>query len=475
VALLTRKRKDPEAPGRLKLAPEIDPDVDERIRRSCARLAEIAPSRNECWEFFRGNTYTQRTRENQLVVTASGISAAGGDPPHRVRTKRPILQPFVRQELSYVTQKVPGYQVTPTNIDPETVAAAKAAEKVAIYGYEKWNIEEVAQDLVTGALVADEAFAWPYWDDDAGAVLGEDEQGVVHEGEVCVRTYTGNEVTWEPGVRFEDSRYWVIQQARPVDDVLDLPGCLVSELPADATDRTVIGTGKPTSNTKLALVREYIERPSRKHPRGRRVVTASGKRILPVEDFPLQDSMGRIVNEPPFLKLCIIRDPDSDRDLGLTRFVLDAIRSHQEAVNKQLQYAKHMLPQMIVPPGTQVPFDDTPMAVFEHPRPNEIKFRETPSTPPDLDSIADRALADIARAFSQNEIPSQVEAGKAIQALIDRDENARAAFVKMFTKLMAQMMHRCLNLVARYYDTPGLSRSTGISGRRSSRGSRAPG
>jgi hypothetical protein len=106
-----------------------------------ARLADLAPGRNECWEFFRGNTYTVKTRENKLVVTASGISVNGGDPPHRVKTKRPILQPFVRQELSYVTQKVPGYQVTPTNIDPETVAAAKASEKVALYGYEKWNIE----------------------------------------------------------------------------------------------------------------------------------------------------------------------------------------------------------------------------------------------------------------------------------------------------------------------------------------------
>jgi hypothetical protein len=46
-----------------------------------------------------------------------------------------------------------------------------------------------------------------------------------------------------------------------------------------------------------------------------------------------------------------------------------------------------------------------------------------------LTDIADRALADIARAFSQNEIPAQVEAGRAIQALIDRDTNARAAWV----------------------------------------------
>jgi hypothetical protein len=60
----------------------------------------------------------------------------------------------------------------------------------------------------------------------------------------------------------------MIQQARPVDKILATPGCLVSELAADATDRTVIGSGKPTSNTKLVLVQEYFERPSEKHRNG---------------------------------------------------------------------------------------------------------------------------------------------------------------------------------------------------------------
>jgi hypothetical protein len=173
--------------------------------------------------------------------------------------------PFVRQELSYVTQRVPGYQVVPTNTDPETVAAAKASEKVALFGYEKWGIKNASQQLVTSAIVADEAFAWPYWDEETGPVLGEDDEGVLREGEVCIRTYTSNQVGWEPGVRFEDSRWWVIQQARPVDEVLEMTGCLVSELAADATDRTVIGSGMPTSNTKLVLVTEYLERPSKKH------------------------------------------------------------------------------------------------------------------------------------------------------------------------------------------------------------------
>jgi hypothetical protein len=72
-----RRRKPKETltlPVKVKLAPDVPPDVDERLRRGAARISELAPGRNECWEFFRNNTYTVRTKENKLVVTASGIS-----------------------------------------------------------------------------------------------------------------------------------------------------------------------------------------------------------------------------------------------------------------------------------------------------------------------------------------------------------------------------------------------------------------
>jgi hypothetical protein len=166
------------------------------------------------------------------------------------------------------------------------------------------------------------------------------------------------------------------------------------------------------------------------------------------------------VNEPVLLKLCIIRDPDSDRDLGLARFVLDAIRSHQEAVNKQLQYEAHAAAD------DRAAGDDGPVrrhadggvrapAAAGHQVPGDAEHAAG------LGQHRGPGARGYRAGVQQNEIPSQVEAGKAIQALIDRDENARAAFVKMFTKLQARMMHRCLNLVARYYDTPRLITVTG--------------
>jgi hypothetical protein len=70
-------------------------------------------------------------------------------------------------------------------------------------------------------------FAWPYWDTCAGPPVGVDQHSdrLLYQGEVCIRTFTANEVGWEPGVRFENSRYYLIIQARPVDEVLAMPEC----------------------------------------------------------------------------------------------------------------------------------------------------------------------------------------------------------------------------------------------------------
>jgi len=441
--------------------PDPDNYVKERVTRGQARLRELAPQRNECWQFFRGNTYVYRTQENQLVAQATQLSIRGGKSRNRVRVSRPILTPFVRQEVSSATQRVPSYDVTPSNSDPKTVAAAKVSEKVALYGYDQWRIKDATEKVVTSAVVADEGFAWPYWDDTYGQQVGVEineetgETRPLYEGDICIRTYTANEVGWEPGQRFEDSRWFMIQQARPVDEVLRMPGILAEALSPDGTDRQVIGTGKPTANTRLVLVVEYLERPSLRYPRGRRLVMANGKEILPEEPYPLTDAKGMPVDEPVLHKLSVLKDPDSDRDHGLVKFCLDALRTYQDCNNKALEYKNHMVPQIVTNPGNILsPVTDEPNAVIEVGNPDRVKFRDSPGIPSQLFEIMDRAYQDVARIFSQNAIPSQVESGKGIEALLAADQNARAAFLQNLAEFHSRLMRHCLVLVQKHYTEP---------------------
>lgn len=448
---------------------KVDPpnDVQDRVDRGMAWMRQQAPVRNECWEMFRGNTYVYRTAEGQLAWQQTQPSNSGrGKPNHRVRTRRPIHMPFFRQEVSYATQRVPGYEVAPSNSDPQTQNAARIATKVARYGFDKWRIKRVTEKVVTSALVADQGFAWPYWDTYAGSNLGFDQQTErdLYEGEVCVKTLSANQVGWEPGVDFEDSRWYIVVQALPPEQVSALPGFLGGAVKPDATDRNVIGTGK-APNAKLVFVTEYLERPTPTTPKGRWFTLCNGRVIRTKQDYPLTDTDDRVVDEPCLHRLTWIVDPDSGQDMGAMRFVLDIIRSYQDAVNKQIEW-KNLAAnaQIITQPGALLsPLTDEPGAQIQVANPDRIQWRPTPPVPTVLSEIQDRAKVELAFMLSQNDIPDQVEAARGIQALLERDQNARAAFISNLAEWHGRVMRHCLTLVAKHYSEKRLIKINGWS------------
>jgi hypothetical protein len=434
--------------------------VDARIKRALARMRELAPIRNECWEFFRGNSYVYRTQDNQLTQLATTAAVRGtGKPPHRVRTERPLLVPLIRHEVSACTQRVPSYEVTPTNTNPDTIAAAKVAQKVALYLYDKCRVKQVTEDVVTHAIVGDEGFAWPYWDNGAGPQVGVDEDGDgLYMGEICVRVYGANQVGWEPGVRYEDSPYYIVVSARPIEEVLAMPDILVTDLPADATSTNITGgLAKPKGATKLCMVTEYLERPSVQNPRGVRLTLAGGKLIFAPDVYPLVDEDGP-VDEPPLLKLTVIRDPDNDRDMGLVRHALDCVRSFNDANNKALELKNLALnTQVIAPPNLLTkPLTDVPGDIIECMRPDLLKWRDPPAPAllEQLHVIADRAKADLGFILSQNDLPAQVESGRAIEEIIEHDQDARAAFIGNLAEFHSRLMRRMLVLAQQHYTEP---------------------
>jgi len=444
---------------------EAPNDVQDRTNRARSWLRTLAPMRNLCWEFFRGNTYTFLTKENALSEQQTRPSTTGrGKPNHRVRTSRPIHMPFFRQEVSYATQRVPGYEINPSNSDPQTQNAARIATKVARYGYDKWHIKRVTEKVTTSALVADQGFAWPMWNPSVGPRLGFDQQTEreLHEGEVCVRTFTSNQVGWEPGEDFDDSRWYVVVQALPVDQVAKMPGYYGGKLTPDAADSAVVGRGQPAEARRI-LVTEYLERPSSQYRDGRWFTMANDRVICPMKQYPMTDTSGNTVDEPCLHKLSWIVDPDTGQDMGAMRFIIDIVRTYQDAVNKQAEW-KNLAsnPQIITQPGALLsPLTDEPGAQIQVANPDRIKWRETGQAPALLSEMQDRAKAELAFMLSQNDIPDQVEAARGIQALLERDQNARASFIANLAEFHGRLMRHCLVLVARHYSEKRLVKING--------------
>src|ERR1044072_7313855 len=96
---------------------------------------------------------------------------------------------------------------------------------------------------------------------------------------------------------------------------------------------------------------------------------------------------------------------------------------------------------------------DEPHAAFEVQNPDRVQWRNPIAPPAFLESMQERGLREIAAVCSQNAIPSQVESGKGIQALLENDQTARQAFLANLAEFHARLMHHCLTLVQLYYNT----------------------
>lgn len=430
--------------------------VRDRITRSEGRLEQLLPAINERYEFWRGNQYAYVDSKNKLAFLPTKTTQnGGGKRPWHSKSVNNLLIDIVQHEVSAVTQRIPSYEIAPTAADPEKQSAAKTSEQVALWGYEQWNNQLAAVKAVTHAVVGQESFAWPYFDNSVGPmIMGPDGQTVVGRGEIKVRVYAPQDVMWEPGIRFEDSPYHIVVQESTMQEVASIPGFIGQAVTPDSeiTRGGRRGFGK-ARNTQLVRVYSYLEKPCKSYPVGRWLTLANNRLIAAERPYPVPEG-------DALIPLSYIIDPDNDRDMGLVQHLMDPQRIFNDAWNKIVEWKNlAMNPQLFVAPGVlqgQV-ITSEPGAVYEIPDPkNSIFWREVPNMPQELFQIAQEMEGIIARLSAQNDIPSQVEAGRAIQALIERDAARRQAFIARVARWHGQVASRELYLVQRHYTEPRL-------------------
>jgi hypothetical protein len=440
---------------------QIDAYVRDRLTRSQERLEQLLPSINERYEFWRGNQYAYVDTKNRLqFLPTKTTPTGGGKRPWLARSVNNLLMDVVQHEVSAVTQRIPSYEASPTSVDPDKRSAAKTAEQVALYGYEQWGVQRASVKAVTHAVVGQEAFAWPYFDTSVGPmILGPDGETVVGRGEVKIKVYGPQDAMWEPGVRFEDSPYHVIVQEQTLQEVVSTAGFLGAAVQADSEVRRAGRRGwGQARNTQLVRVFTYLEKPSRSFPVGRWLTIANGRLIAAERPYPVPEG-------DALVPLSYIIDPDNDRDMGLVQHLMDPMRVYNDAWNKIIEWKNLALnPQLFVAPGVlqgQV-ITAEPGAVYEIADPkNNIAWRDVPDLPQELFQITQDMNSVIARLAAQNDIPSQVEAGRAIQALIERDMARRQSFVSQVAKWHGQVATRALYLAQQHYTEPRLLRIKG--------------
>lgn len=442
----------------------IPKKIKERLERGEERKNDRKVENEEITEFWRGNQFVARHPKGYLYQqdTVTNFVDGSGKPPHRMRQVINLIMDVVAHEVSASTQRIPSFEITPSTTDDEDVTAAKLAERVALYGYDKWNLRDVASRVVTLAVLHGEGFAWPFFDNQVGPfITDENGETLAGMGEVRVRVFSANQTAWEPGQRFEESQWWTVEQALPEEQVRQMDGFLGGPLVEDADVQTFLRARDQAAQAKLVSVIEYLERPCPEYPAGRWITVANNRVIAgiyedgSVRPYPAENGEGKIVDEPVLHKLSYFVDPDSDRDMGLCRHLIDPQRTINDAYNKLLEWKNlALIPQVFVTPGLmkRQRLTDEPGAIYEIPQPDQnVKWRDTPQVPAELFQIMEQAKQDMARISAQNQIPSQVESAKGIQALLESDASRRADFVHSLADWWSGVMRHCLYLVQKHY------------------------
>jgi hypothetical protein len=444
----------------------VPKDVEARMKRGREAMKEGAPKRNECLAHARGEQYKYLDSENKVVSQPTTTAAYGekGKPKHRVRSVRNFIFDIVETEVAAATQRVPGFEVAPSGTEPRRISAARLARKVLYYGYEKWGMDAALEQAVRYAIVANEGFVWPYFDNSIGPYLEDEEGNRVGQGDIRFQVYSPNQVTWEPGLKFEKSPWIGIEQAMEPAAVEAMDGYLGGKLDCDA--RNAEAEIEISPKAELVMVRHYLERPSLKNDKGRWLTLANDRVVVAERPYPCVDGDGNVVDEHVLHKLTYAMDPESDRDHGLVEFLLDSQRALNHAVSKTSEWVNRALnPQLLLQNmKLKNKRTDEPGAINHAVGSGKAEWEPVPSIPPELFRIKEESIADMARIAAQNDIPSQVESGRGIQALMEKDASRRANFLKNLAKFDAGLARHCLYLVQRHYTEPRLLKVRGERG-----------
>jgi hypothetical protein len=437
-------------------------------------MKKNAPSRRLCMRFARGDTYWGVNSKGILQPQSTVTNPDGsGKPPHRIRNRYDFLGPIIDAKVSAATQRIPSYEINPSTADPEDVGAARLAEKVALYGYDKWRVREATIKVVGLSIGGGGVgYVMPYFDPNVGPYRQVDGRNI-GVGEIKLLVLTGNQVYSETGCDFNDSPWYCIERARPIDEVRQTPGFIGMALQADANTSDI-----PTDRTaedNMVMVTEYFERPSSKYPEGRCVTSANGRPIVdyrlidPTSEnfwgtYPLVDHDGEIIDEPILHRLVYRHDADTDVDLGLTWRLIDFQRTAQDIYNKMLEYKNRGLNlQMLAPLGSiQGRVDDTPNAIRQYkimPGQPEPRWQDPP--PPqmlsNLQQMLERTVQDMRDvAFDVNFEVAPNVAAQTVNASIEQSGNKWQSFLGDLAEMHSRVMRHCLLLVARHYTEPRL-------------------
>lgn len=217
------------------------------------------------------------------------------------------ILPTVQIRLAKLCKNPPKYDVLPDSTSSEDKDAARLSLQILNMLWDRLELNRKRIELLMWVMQAGHAFLHVYWDPSKGRIIQNPETGEeMFEGEIGVDIESPFAIFSDPMATSDDQAQWKVKaKVRRLTYFRDRyeRGHLVKEEDAwllstqyeyqvasmNSVPYASSGDLQMTKGSAIELT--YYEKPSRKHPRGRMVVTANGvlleNKELPVGLIPL--------------------------------------------------------------------------------------------------------------------------------------------------------------------------------------------
>lgn len=379
-------------------------------------------------------------------------------------------------------------KVRPPTSDRKDLLAAKVSSKVLQSVYYEQNVKERLGDLIWWGETTGNAFAKSPWNPAKGRIIAKLENGqLVHEGDADFSVHSPFEILpYSPWLKGLDKQPSIIHaRAYHVDEIEETWGHKVDpedvdSLSLQAASSSIGGLGYGTGqfragHVKLkdhAIVKEYWERPTKKHKNGRLLIVV-GDKTLHAGDLPYLVGPNA-TPDFPFDHLCSIPDPAKFWGKSIIERAIPLQRRYNALRNRKAEYLNRVaIGQLWVEEGS-VDMDDleenglSPGYIGTYNKGSQKpEYSHHQPLPPDFDEelrtlnqefIIMSGVSEIAK---QSTAPAGVKSGVALSIALEQDDTRLSSTAENISSVIVQQGKKWLRLYQQFADGPRLLRTVG--------------
>lgn len=405
---------------------------------------------------------------------------------NRFRVHVNKVLPTVQNRLAKLCKKPPRWDVRPKSSDDEDKEAARLAKAVILNDWEYLKIGQKRPDLLMWAMQCGHAYVKVSWDQSLGPKdikKYTDESGkecveLVTMGEKRVDIASAFECFPDPLAKtFDECNDFIQAKVRPLSYFRDHyeNGHLVKEEDTWLNSLTYesrinafnnFGGGQanpqPLKNTAIEI--NYYEKPSKKHPMGRHVITANGALlkdgVLPVDEIPFAkfDDIKVAGKYDSEAVITHIRSPQDQYNRNKT---LKAAYINRTLMGKYIAARGHGLgaESLNDQSGEVVEYDHLPGAAEPHaldaPQLPQYVFQEDESLIGDINDVSGISQT------SRGQVESASMPALGMQMLIEQDDTRIGIETDQHEYSYADVGRLLLKFTAKYYKDERLLKEVG--------------